>query len=214
MDYNRPAWRPFPDKSLVRLAQGDTRTSVESMNNSATDESLPFRVTAHRLQIEEHRLIASRGAVPGRDVTGAQRRNDIGARLPDNVTMEANCMIGAGAPITCDVEVERAHVGAATECSGVSGTSVRRNLRLNTVRWKKGSADCSAPTRIIPGCIRMPPNPTPECIGGGLVRIYFSTRDNFRRSSIAWVEVDMAEPTRVVRVADTPVLAPRFARQF
>jgi len=57
-------------------------------------------------------------------------------------------------------------------------------------------------------------NPVPEYRGGGIVRIYFSTRDTLQRSSIAWIEIDMKDLTRVTRVADTPILTPGLIGSF
>lgn len=57
-------------------------------------------------------------------------------------------------------------------------------------------------------------NPVPEDRGNGMVRIYFSTRDTLQRSSIAWIEIDMKDPARVTRVADTPILTPGLIGSF
>ena len=51
-------------------------------------------------------------------------------------------------------------------------------------------------------------NPIAEPLGDHLCRIYFSTRDSNDRSSIAWLEIDLREPTRVLRIADEPLLSP------
>ncbi len=51
-------------------------------------------------------------------------------------------------------------------------------------------------------------NPAAVPLGDGRVRIYFSTRDADNRSSIAWVEIDIAVPTQVRALADEPSLAP------
>jgi hypothetical protein len=45
-------------------------------------------------------------------------------------------------------------------------------------------------------------------IGGSRYRIYFSSRDERNRSHLAFVEIDMREPTRVLRICDRPALAP------
>jgi hypothetical protein len=57
-------------------------------------------------------------------------------------------------------------------------------------------------------------NPVADPRGGDLYRIYFSTRDASNRSSIAWVEVDMRDPCRVLRAASEPVLAPGTIGSF
>lgn len=57
-------------------------------------------------------------------------------------------------------------------------------------------------------------NPTPEPRGGNIVRVYFGCRDRSNRSHIAWVEVELAEPPRVIRVADAPVVVPGSRGSF
>lgn len=47
-----------------------------------------------------------------------------------------------------------------------------------------------------------------ERIDGDLYRIYFSTRGENNRSSVGWAEIDLREPTRVIRVSDQPVVIP------
>lgn len=51
-------------------------------------------------------------------------------------------------------------------------------------------------------------NPTPEGLGGSRYRIHFSTRDAKNRSCIAWVEIDLRDPTKILREAAEPELAP------
>lgn len=51
-------------------------------------------------------------------------------------------------------------------------------------------------------------NPTPELVGGDRYRIYFSSRDERNRSSISFVELDLGDPSTILREADEPVLAP------
>jgi len=51
-------------------------------------------------------------------------------------------------------------------------------------------------------------NAVAEHVESDLYRIYFSARDEKNRSSIGWVEIDIREPCRVLRVSDTPVLSP------
>ena len=50
--------------------------------------------------------------------------------------------------------------------------------------------------------------PIAQNIDGDLYRIYFSTRDNNNRGHGAYLELDMRNPTKVVRVHDRPVLEP------
>jgi hypothetical protein len=49
--------------------------------------------------------------------------------------------------------------------------------------------------------------PTPVRIGEDTFRFFFSTRDSQKRSSIAWVDVELADPPRVVAEAESAALA-------
>src|SRR5688572_27910591 len=51
-------------------------------------------------------------------------------------------------------------------------------------------------------------NPTAEHRGGDLFRVYFSSRDEHNRSSIAWLELDLRRPLEVLRLAERPVVTP------
>jgi hypothetical protein len=51
-------------------------------------------------------------------------------------------------------------------------------------------------------------NPVAVPMRGHIHRFYFSTRDAQNRSSVAWIEVDLREPQRILRRADRPVLSP------
>lgn len=51
-------------------------------------------------------------------------------------------------------------------------------------------------------------NPVAEHRDGDLFRIYFSTRDEKQRSSIATLDLDITNPNKVLRVSDQPILAP------
>ena len=51
-------------------------------------------------------------------------------------------------------------------------------------------------------------NPVAELVEGDLYRIYFSTRNDKNQSSIGYVLVDFNQPTRVIEVAEEPVLLP------
>lgn len=50
--------------------------------------------------------------------------------------------------------------------------------------------------------------PIAEHIEGDLFRIYFSSRDKLNRGHGAYLEVDMRNPTKILRVHDQPVLEP------
>ena len=57
-------------------------------------------------------------------------------------------------------------------------------------------------------------NPVAEHRGGDLFRVYFSSRDERNRSSVAWVEIDLRRPLEVLRIAEEPVLSPGSAGAF
>jgi len=57
-------------------------------------------------------------------------------------------------------------------------------------------------------------NPIAEPIGNDEVRIYFSSRDAQNRSSIAYIDIDVKAPTRILREADIPVLSPGDLAMF
>ena len=50
--------------------------------------------------------------------------------------------------------------------------------------------------------------PTPENLGGGVFRIYYSGRNDRNQSHIAWADVDLNAPFRVVGHSEGPVLLP------
>jgi hypothetical protein len=50
--------------------------------------------------------------------------------------------------------------------------------------------------------------PVPLQIGPDLYRVFFSTRDVSNRSSVGWVEVELASAPRILREASEPALAP------
>ncbi|MGA6826583.1 hypothetical protein ACO9S2_03095 [Nitrospira sp. NS4] len=50
--------------------------------------------------------------------------------------------------------------------------------------------------------------PIPLVLGGGLVRVYFGTRDTDQRPRIGYVVLDMAEPTKILELSADPVLEP------
>jgi hypothetical protein len=51
-------------------------------------------------------------------------------------------------------------------------------------------------------------NPVAEHLSGDVFRIYFSCRDKESRSHIAFAEIDVNPPFRVLRIAQEPILAP------
>jgi len=50
--------------------------------------------------------------------------------------------------------------------------------------------------------------PTPEVLGNGIFRIYYSGRNAQNQSHIAWADVDLNEPYRVLKYSEGPVLQP------
>ncbi len=50
--------------------------------------------------------------------------------------------------------------------------------------------------------------PTVECLEGGLLKIYFSARDQGNRSHTGWLVIDINCPDRILDLSSEPVLAP------
>lgn len=50
--------------------------------------------------------------------------------------------------------------------------------------------------------------PTPEALGDGIFRIYYSGRNAYNQSHIAWSDVDLNEPYRVLQHSEGPILLP------
>jgi len=57
-------------------------------------------------------------------------------------------------------------------------------------------------------------NPVAEQVEGDLYRVYFSTRDERNRSSVGFVEIDIRNPCRTLRMPETPVLTPGDLAMF
>src|SRR5258708_7391901 len=57
-------------------------------------------------------------------------------------------------------------------------------------------------------------NPVAEHLEGDRFRIYFSSRDDRSRSSISFIEIDLRDPTTILREADEPVLEPGDLAMF
>lgn len=75
------------------------------------------------------------------------------------------------------------------------------------MKWRKlGRVFC--PDNHAEWMVSHAANPTALDRGNGCFRIYFSTRDSSNRSSIAWVEIDLREPTKVQSIAKAPPLSP------
>ena len=74
-------------------------------------------------------------------------------------------------------------------------------------RWRKLGL-VFAPDGSVPWMLTHAANPVAEHVADDRFRIYFSSRDAGNRSSAAFVEIDLREPTAILRQADAPVLAP------
>src|SRR5687767_11855144 len=48
--------------------------------------------------------------------------------------------------------------------------------------------------------------PTPAILSTGAIRVYFGARDAHHRTSTIFIDVDAADPTKVLRNCDDPVL--------
>jgi predicted GH43/DUF377 family glycosyl hydrolase len=81
------------------------------------------------------------------------------------------------------------------------------------MRWRK-LGRLFAPDGSKPWMRSHAANPIAELIGDDRFRIYFSSRDGENRSSIAYVEIDLKTPTRILRESDTPVLSPGDLAMF
>jgi len=56
--------------------------------------------------------------------------------------------------------------------------------------------------------------PFAEPVGGKIIRIWFTTRDDRNRSHVAWLEIDITDPQRILRLSDEPILSPGPPDQF
>lgn len=50
-------------------------------------------------------------------------------------------------------------------------------------------------------------NPVAEHINGDIFRIYFSCRDRLNRSSIAFLEIDIKQPQKIIKLSNEPMLS-------
>lgn len=75
------------------------------------------------------------------------------------------------------------------------------------MKWRKlGQVFCAAGQH--PWMNSHAANPFALPLEGNRLRVLFSCRDRAQRSAIGYVEVDMAEPTRVLDISAEPVLSP------
>jgi len=81
------------------------------------------------------------------------------------------------------------------------------------MNWKKlGNVFC--PIAINEWMHSHAANPVVDHLHDDLFRIYFSTRDADKRSSIAWVEIDINNPLAILNIAENPVLKPGLTGCF
>jgi hypothetical protein len=50
--------------------------------------------------------------------------------------------------------------------------------------------------------------PTPHALGDYRWRIYFNPRDHLGRSNVSWLDIDIRNPTQVLRLSERPILEP------
>jgi len=50
--------------------------------------------------------------------------------------------------------------------------------------------------------------PCPEDIGGGLIKVYFSGRNDQNQSHIGWAVIDLSDPTKIQEISSEPILKP------
>jgi hypothetical protein len=75
------------------------------------------------------------------------------------------------------------------------------------MRWRK-LGRVYAPDGSKPWMRSHAANPIAEHLEGDRFRIYCSSRDERNRSSITFVEIDLKDPTAILREADEPILGP------
>jgi hypothetical protein len=80
-------------------------------------------------------------------------------------------------------------------------------------RWRKLGL-IFAPDGSVPWMRTHAANPVAEHLAGDRFRIYFSSRDARNQSSVAFVDINLSDPTTLLRQADAPVLAPGAPSAF
>lgn len=74
-------------------------------------------------------------------------------------------------------------------------------------KWKKVTK-IFEPAGQYPWMLTHASNPVADHIEGDIFRVYFSCRNEKNISSIAYVEVDINNPTKILRLSDKPVISP------
>jgi predicted GH43/DUF377 family glycosyl hydrolase len=81
------------------------------------------------------------------------------------------------------------------------------------MRWRKLGRIVSSEGQF-PWMVSHASVPFAEKVDGDLYRVYFTSRDRQNRSHIGWLELDINRPDRILRLSDTPVLAPGALGRF
>jgi predicted GH43/DUF377 family glycosyl hydrolase len=81
------------------------------------------------------------------------------------------------------------------------------------VKWRK-IGHIYAPDGSKPWMRWYAANPIAEPVSSDRYRIYFSSRDAENRSSIAWIEIDLNDPERILGESAEPVLSPGELAMF
>jgi predicted GH43/DUF377 family glycosyl hydrolase len=77
----------------------------------------------------------------------------------------------------------------------------------NKIKWKKIGLFIK-PKKNLYWSLSHAMIPTPQDLGEGIFRIYFSGRNATNQSHIGWADVDLNDPFKVIRYSETPVLSP------
>src|SRR5262249_4826675 len=110
----------------------------------------------------------------------------------------------------CSRHLHRSNLRARTEPSALcdSITNVTRGPSPpGTMRWRRLGLCFQPDGRLAwmrthaSTCVALPS-------AGEQIRVYFSSRDSENRSSIGFIELDLGDPTRILRLSESPVLSP------
>ena len=82
------------------------------------------------------------------------------------------------------------------------------------MRWEKKGLICSAGSFDLPWYRKNTMVPLPYLVDEGRLRIFVTMCDEANVGRIGWVDVDPAEPSRILGVSSKPVLEPGEAGSF